>query len=97
MQQLARKKLIMRMRPLYLMPLVASAAVTAGIAIAPQAAAECNTNNGVTICSQGDVRGKASPAPPIARYDPYQCINLAVCDDYFDPLVVINPAWGVSN
>lgn len=70
-----------------LVPLVVMAAVALGGAIAPRAAADCNTVTGSTLCASGTVSGSSGAPTSIPRYSPYPCYGNPVCDyyDIYDP------------
>jgi hypothetical protein len=59
----------------FLVPLAAVAASVGVVAAAPPAVADCTTNNGSTLCSQGDVRGpnngNSLSGVPYGCADPY--------------------------
>ena len=71
-----------------ILPAVGAAAVwvfSLGLVTATPAAADCSTSSGVTLCSQGDVRGSDSgPGPGTTRagpWYPYPCEYDYYCDD----------------
>ena len=62
------------------------------IVTATPVAADCATTSGVTICSQGDVRGSDSGSGPSATtaspWYPYPCEYDYYCDDYGMSIIV---------
>ena len=81
----------MQVRPLHLIPVLAVAAATMGIIVAPSAAADCNYSGGSTLCASGTVRGGS--APPQATFNPYPCSGDPTCDYYdnWDPNIYLDP------
>ena len=74
----------MQLRQGYLIPLLAAAATTVGIAAAPPAAADCISARGpdpITLCSQGESRkSNTSPVPMATPYIPLDCDVDWLCD-----------------
>ena len=74
----------MQLRQRYLIPLLAAAATTVGIAAAPPAAADCISARGpdtITLCSQGESRkSNTSPVPRATPYIPLDCDVDWLCD-----------------
>jgi len=79
-----------QVRPLHLIPVLAVAAATMGIIVAPSAAADCNYSGGSTLCASGTVRGGS--APPQATFNPYPCSGDPTCDYYdnWDPNIYLD-------
>ncbi|MGW0162697.1 hypothetical protein ACWDUN_25590 [Mycobacterium sp. NPDC003323] len=67
------------------------ALVIAGLTVAPEAAADCTSSGGTTICSQGEVRGSDTgngPSGSSGPYVPYACgDDWYTCDNYY---------WGID-
>ena len=64
---------------------VFAAGVLASVVVASPAAADCTSSAGVTLCSQGDVRGSNTgdgPSGSSGPYYPYPCEYDYLCDDY---------------
>jgi hypothetical protein len=72
----------------YLVPGVTAAAAAAGLLAAPQAAAECTSSGGVTICAQGNVTGASGVPSSSGPYYPYPCEDDWLCDDGGVSLVI---------
>lgn len=66
------------------------AAVPLGIVTAPQAAADCSYAGGVTICSQGEVRGPDGVPTSSGPYVPYPCEYDWYCSDG-DVDIILDP------
>lgn len=82
----------MQLKECLLIPVVAVAVATVGIAAAPSASADCNYSGGSTLCASGDVRGAS--APPNAPYSPLPCdFNDPLCYYYddWDPNIYLDP------
>ncbi|AQA03599.1 hypothetical protein BVC93_15600 [Mycobacterium sp. MS1601] len=73
-----------------LMTLVAISPLPIGTVLAATAAADCTSSAGVTLCSQGDVRGSDTGDGPSGSgpYVPYPCEYDYLCDDDY--------GWGVA-
>ena len=56
-----------------------------GLVLASPAAADCTSSAGVTLCSQGDVRGSDTGDGPSGAgpYYPYPCTYDYLCDDEY--------------
>lgn len=67
---------------LRLLSVVAMAAT--GVAVAPTAAADCNTVTGSTLCASGTVTGSAGAPTNVPVYNPYPCYGTPACDFYDD-------------
>ncbi len=67
---------------LRLLSVVAMAATA--VAIAPTAAADCNTVTGSTLCASGTVTGSAGAPTSVPAYNPYPCFGTPACDFYDD-------------
>ncbi len=67
--------------------LVVPVLVIPALTDAPEAAADCTSSGGTTICSQGEVRGSSSGAGPSDSAGPsvpYPCDwGYYACDDYW--------------
>ena len=71
----------MKVRQVYLIPLLGAAATAVGIAAAPPAAADCVDGGGVTLCSQGESRvSNRTPLPRATPYIPLDCDMDWLCD-----------------
>ena len=71
-------------------------AVTTLVAVAPTAAADCNSTGGSTLCSSsGTVKGSSGAPANLPTYNPYPCYGNPTCDYYdtYDPGI----AWGLPN
>jgi len=83
--------LVMRLASLIVAPGVVLSGL--GVVAAPPASADCTNAGGVTICSQGDVRGPdtgegaGSVSGPVV---PYPCEYDWYCDDW-DLDVIVDP------
>ena len=82
----------MQLRLLHLVPAVASVAV--GLALAPTAAADCNSTGSSTLCASGTVRGSSGAPTNVPAYDPYPCSPAdpsCYFFDSYDPGSVFDP------
>jgi hypothetical protein len=63
--------------------ILAITAFSVGLVTASPAAADCTSSSGVTLCSQGDVRGSNTGDGPSGAgpYFPYPCEYDYLCDD----------------
>jgi len=63
---------------------LASPVCAIGLVSASPAAADCTSSSGVTLCSQGDVRGSNTGDGPSGAgpYYPYPCEDDYLCNDY---------------
>lgn len=83
--------------------LVAPGLVTSGLAVAPisfapNAAADCTSSGGTTLCSQGDSRGTSGgdgPSGGSGPYVPYACGYDWYCNDDYGWVVGVDldPGW----
>lgn len=73
----------MQIKKCSLVAAMAIASVCVGVVEATPAAADCTSSGGVTLCSQGDVRGSDTGAGPSGAgpYMPYPCQYDYLCDD----------------
>ncbi|TQR86654.1 hypothetical protein D8S82_10940 [Mycobacterium hodleri] len=70
----------MRIRQRCLALVFAVAATPLGMVSAPQAGADCTSSGGVTLCSQGEVRGSSGAPVSTGPYVPYPCEYDWLCD-----------------
>ena len=68
----------------------------AGMAFAPEAAADCNTVTNSTLCASGTVTGSSGAPTEIPAFDPYPCYGTPTCDFYdnYDPGVIFDRPGG---
>ena len=87
----------MQLRQLHLIPVLAVAATTVGIVVAPSAAADCNYSGGSTLCASGTVRGSSGAPTNVPAYDPGPCVGDPTCDYYdnYAPTRVGRSPWPV--
>lgn len=90
----------MQVRTLAVASMLATAATALGIAIAPTAAADCNTVTGSTLCASGTVKGSSGAPTSVPSYNPYPCYGDPGCDYYddYNPGIIFDlPGinWGV--
>lgn len=83
----------MQSRLLHLVPVLAVAAATVGIAVASPASADCNSAGGSTLCASGTVRGPSGVPTSVPAYSPYPCYGDPTCDYYdnYDPGIIFDP------
>lgn len=74
----------MQVKTLGIASMLAIAASTLGIAVAPTAAADCNTVTGSTLCASGSVKGSSGAPTSVPSYNPYPCYGNPACDYYDD-------------
>ena len=80
----------------HLVPVLAIAVATLGVAVAPTAAADCNSTGGSTLCSSGGtVKGSSGAPANLPTYNPYPCYGNPTCDYYdtYDPGI----SWDLPN
>lgn len=67
------------------MAILAVSTFAVGLVTASPAAADCTSSGGVTLCSQGDVRGSNTGDGPSGAgpYMPYPCEYDYLCDDTY--------------
>jgi hypothetical protein len=71
---------------------VAVPAVAIGLVNAVPASADCTYSSGVTLCSQGDVRGGSDqPSTNYGPYSPYPCELNYLCDDNYGVGIILDP------
>ena len=80
-----------------LVPVLAMAAglllvPAAGMAFAPEAAADCNTVTNSTLCASGTITGSSGAPTDIPAFDPYPCYGTPTCDFYdnYDPGLIFD-------